>query len=514
MGKEERSTEGSQSIHSNEEPGFSIPPPTDRWGFVARAQLPPPPTERSRLLKENRRLLKWVAMRSNDDFASLSPERRGALSAARRTQLERRIYKGIPDAIRGLVWQTLSGSRTWDGPAYSELRDRATAEPPPEELDPAIVDQIELDLNRTFPSHFLWLPTKPQNVMGGGGAANGAAWCGGPNTCCQSHVASSSGRVNADMTASESLPAVEGTKPPALPGGKLAADDEPLTLDEPFEMVEHDEPTDKEKEGLHREMMASLRRADTDASDQPSEPLGTASNEPSEISTTSSSVVSSFSSGVMEGFVTEFGHATGEAGPPGVDLLRTLLRMYALHDSEVLYCQSMNFVAGTLLMYMTPDVAFRTFAHLLGPLGFRRMYLPGLPLLLDCLEELQTQMDKQVPKLALHLQKHSVHPSLFATQWFMTFGLDQFPFAMGVRLLDLVFYERSLEPLFRVSIALLKRRQKQLVAIRDPSELMRALRQVPSAIDDIDNLFARDVHGAKLKLSRQLLRVDYAKSGG
>ena len=81
--------------------------------------------------------------------------------------------------------------------------------------------------------------------------------------------------------------------------------------------------------------------------------------------------------------------------PTGVEQLRVLLRMYAVLDPEAAYCQSMNFVCGTLLMYAPPEVAFRVFAHLMGPLGFRRMYLPGLPLLMDCLDELGEQRESR-----------------------------------------------------------------------------------------------------------------------
>jgi hypothetical protein len=539
--QDEQMTEGTHSQHSTDEIAVPIPPPTDRWGFVS-SSIPPvvqagPPQaeERRRLLKENRRLLKWVSMRGSDDFASLSPERRGALGASRRAQLERRVHKGIPDAIRGVVWQTLSGARTWTVPDYHELRAQAMAEPPPDELDPAIVDQIELDLNRTFPSHFLWLPTKPRAVLGatlraigtGRGAGGGSTGVGGGSAGAGGGEAAA---PVAEAGAGSAAPAVVGgASAPVInsgvrtveeagagevEGGSLAAE---VSMDEPFEMVELEEPADDyAKTSLARQMMASLADGDDDDESEGLEagPSRSHSRAASEVSGASSSLVSSFSSGMVEGMLSELGSGAGGATPPGVDLLRTLLRMYALHDSEVLYCQSMNFVAGTLLMYMTPEVAFRTFAHLLGPLGFRRMYLPGLPLLMGCLDELQLQMDKQLPKLAAHLRRHGVHPSLFATQWFMTFGLDQFPFAMGVRLLDLVFYEGSLSPLFRLALALLRRRHRQLVAIRDPSELMRALRQLPAAIDDVDGFFTKDVPAQKLKLSRELLRAPSAGEAG
>lgn len=178
--------------------------------------------------------------------------------------------------------------------------------------------------------------------------------------------------------------------------------------------------------------------------------------------------------------------------------------MYAVLDPEAAYCQSMNFVCGTLLMYAPPEVAFRVFAHLMGPLGFRRMYLPGLPLLMDCLDELGEQLARQLPRLDRHLQTFGVGPSLFATQWFMTFGLDQFPFGMALRLLDLLFYERTVMPLFRLALALLKKRQRALLAIRDSTEMMTALRRLPLDISDdkIEAFFSRDVAAQKPKLSR------------
>lgn len=109
------------------------------------------------------------------------------------------------------------------------------------------------------------------------------------------------------------------------------------------------------------------------------------------------------------------------------------------------------------------------------------------------------QTKRLLPKLHAHFQKHGIEPSLFATQWFMTFGLDRcFPFAMGVRLLDLIFFERSLRrarastplvhaplpsgrpcrsrtyprpapgrPVFRVAIAMLQHQQHALLQLDD-----------------------------------------------
>lgn len=66
------------------------------------------------------------------------------------SKLKRRIRKGVPDALRGIVWQLLSGGRSL------QLRNKGIYE----ELvlskkgEENIESEIIRDLNRTFPSHF------------------------------------------------------------------------------------------------------------------------------------------------------------------------------------------------------------------------------------------------------------------------------------------------------------------------------------------------------------------------
>lgn len=460
---------------------YSAVPCTDRWGFVAS----PPPvqlaaTERRRLLTENRRLLKWMAMRGSDDFASLDPSRRGSLSSGWRAQLQRRVHKGIPDPLRGRLWRVLSGANLWSVSGYDELRAGAMAEPP-RGLDLAFLDQIELDLNRTFPYHVLYMPPRPSVFEAA--AADG--------------------------------PACNRTAESADAGGGAEGCSE-AGSEEPFEVVDVEESEMASLSLAPASSCASLS-ARSEASAARCEASASAS-------TASSSATSSWgdtahgatvdlAATTAVAYTTAAGAARAGAGPgcelfsPGVDLLRTLLRMYALHDPAVSYCQSLNFVAGTLLIYMSPPDAFCAFAHLMGPLGLRGLYLPGLPLLLECLDELDRQLVLQLPRLSRHLLAHGVEPSLYATSWFMTCGLDQFPFAMAVRTLDLVFYERSLAPLFRLALSLLARRQRQLIATRDSSALMSALRALPGTVTDIDAFFATEVAAQPVTLPKALLQL-------
>ena len=109
---------------------------------------------------------------------------------------------------------------------------------------------------------------------------------------------------------------------------------------------------------------------------------------------------------------------------------------------------------------------------------------------------------RHLPLLARRLEQEGVELSLFATQWFMTLGLDHFEFDFALRLVDLVTLEQGLAPVFRVAIALLLRQQKALLATKDSTQLMLALRNLPATIDDASDFFARDVQSLRVVFSR------------
>ena len=81
---------------------------------------------------------------------------RQKLPAATRRLLARRVPKGVPDALRGTVWCGLSGAQALmeDRPgAYAALKRRAAVEG---SIPEVVASQIDNDLNRTYPDHFLW----------------------------------------------------------------------------------------------------------------------------------------------------------------------------------------------------------------------------------------------------------------------------------------------------------------------------------------------------------------------
>ncbi|XP_010942751.1 uncharacterized protein [Elaeis guineensis] len=128
------------------EPG-PIPPsqPVDRFGFIKQEQNSPDGITKSRPAneheREERRIRKWrkmIGVGGSDwkHYVRRKPH-----------VVKRRIRKGIPDCLRGLVWQLISGSRDlllMNPGVYEQL---VIYETSASELD------IIRDISRTFPSH-------------------------------------------------------------------------------------------------------------------------------------------------------------------------------------------------------------------------------------------------------------------------------------------------------------------------------------------------------------------------
>lgn len=137
-----------KQIGADFEPG-PVPPyrPVDKYGFVKSDQVNPtvevstkfkPSNEQER---EQRRVRKWRKMIGVGGTDWKHYVRR------KPNVVKRRIRKGIPDCLRGLVWQLISGSRDlllMHQGVYEQL---VLYETSSSELD------IIRDISRTFPSH-------------------------------------------------------------------------------------------------------------------------------------------------------------------------------------------------------------------------------------------------------------------------------------------------------------------------------------------------------------------------
>jgi len=143
VNKYDRGRENAEQIDPWEDPAFEIYHVTDRYGFIHDKRLPESlkPDIRDRDL-ENSRLKKWLKM--------INP--RVWDHELKTGKLKKRLYKGIPDAVRGEVWSRLlhiQKTKAEQKDKYEEMRKLARLWSPD-------LRQIDLDVNRTYRDHLMF----------------------------------------------------------------------------------------------------------------------------------------------------------------------------------------------------------------------------------------------------------------------------------------------------------------------------------------------------------------------
>lgn len=137
-----------------------------------------------------------------------------------------------------------------------------------------------------------------------------------------------------------------------------------------------------------------------------------------------------------------------------------ILVAYSNLDVEVGYCQGMSTIAAFLLLYFDEAGAFAGLVKLMARDNLRLMYRTGFPLLFEYFWIQERLMKKFLPNLWIHLEKHSITTSIYATKWYLTLFLS-FPTRLAARIWDLfLFYGLDILPL--TAVALLKLHEKSI----------------------------------------------------
>ncbi|CAK9006393.1 unnamed protein product [Durusdinium trenchii] len=165
----------------------------------------------------------------------------------------------------------------------------------------------------------------------------------------------------------------------------------------------------------------------------------------------------------------------------GQQQLLNVLRAYSIFNAEVGYCQGMGFICGVLLMYMGEDDAFLMLISLLENYRMAGLFMPNLPLLNKYFFQLQRLLEINLPLLHEHLTEQGVEPTMYASQWFMTVCIYNFPFSTVVRVWD-IFLAEGVKIIFRIALALLKLNQEALLH-QSFEQILQTLKQAPSAVE-------------------------------
>ncbi|KAK2046080.1 TBC domain-containing protein [Colletotrichum somersetense] len=204
--------------------------------------------------------------------------------------------------------------------------------------------------------------------------------------------------------------------------------------------------------------------------------------------------------------------------PAIISSLRRVLHAFAIYNPRIGYCQSLNFLAGLLLLFMdSEEKAF----WLLNVIT--RVYLPGthemslegskvdLGVLMNAIRESMPavwakigddmEADPNAQRPAKPIKKprsrRKNQPSISSnrlppitlcmTAWFMSCFIGTLPIESTLRVWDVIFYEGS-KTLFRIALAIFKLGEAEVRSISDPMEMFSVIQAMPRRLLDANAL--------------------------
>ncbi|KAK9492147.1 hypothetical protein V1508DRAFT_440200 [Lipomyces doorenjongii] len=183
---------------------------------------------------------------------------------------------------------------------------------------------------------------------------------------------------------------------------------------------------------------------------------------------------------------------------PIVQALRRVLLAFSLYVPKTGYCQSLNFVAGLLLLFMEEEKAFWMLVII------TQKYLPGMHeinleganidqgVLMMCVKEsLPTVWNKIGAGLdGFHHDDMIMRLppiTLCTAAWFMSGFIGVLPIESVVRVWDCFFYDDS-KVFFRIALTIFKLGESQVDSVRDPMEIFQVVQTVPKHLLDANAL--------------------------
>ncbi|OIW04287.1 hypothetical protein TanjilG_00847 [Lupinus angustifolius] len=174
--------------------------------------------------------------------------------------------------------------------------------------------------------------------------------------------------------------------------------------------------------------------------------------------------------------------------PEGHASLRRVLVVYSFRDSDVGYCQGLNYVAALLLLVMkTEEDAFWMLAVLLENVLVSDCYTNNLS---GCHVDQRVFKDlvvKKCPRIASHLETLEFDVSLVTTEWFLCLFSKSLPSETTLRVWDVIFYEGA-KVIFNVALAIFKMKEDELLVTHHVGEVINVLQMTTHHLFDPDDL--------------------------
>lgn len=208
--------------------------------------------------------------------------------------------------------------------------------------------------------------------------------------------------------------------------------------------------------------------------------------------------------------------------PPIITSLRRVLHAFSIYNPRIGYCQSLNFLAGLLLLFVETEEQCFWLLNVITIIylpGTHDMSLEGSKVDLGVLmTELRDSMPSVWEKIGGELENlptarpgtsksaRKTRPilrrreqqtelsterlppiTLCMTAWFMSCYIGTLPIETTLRVWDVFFYEGS-KTLFRIALAIFKTGESEIKAVKDPMEMFGVVQTIPRRMIDANGL--------------------------
>ncbi|KAJ2804035.1 GTPase activating protein (GAP), partial [Coemansia helicoidea] len=202
----------------------------------------------------------------------------------------------------------------------------------------------------------------------------------------------------------------------------------------------------------------------------------------------------------------------GYQAPEGIDALRRVLNAYALRDPELGYCQAMNIVASTMLIFMTEEQVFWTLTVMCDRLvpGYYSPSMYGATLDQSIF---QTLVEETMPVLATRVAQNGIQLSIACLPWFLTLYINSMPLVYALRVLDCFFLEGP-RVMFQIGLAILKINGGALLEATDDGTFLHVLKEYYATLGDPAYPESRSARARQVTRFHELLYVAYSDFPG
>ncbi|KAI1911109.1 hypothetical protein LOZ12_004531 [Ophidiomyces ophidiicola] len=226
-------------------------------------------------------------------------------------------------------------------------------------------------------------------------------------------------------------------------------------------------------------------------------------------------------------------HLSDTPETPIIQSLRRVLYAFSIHNSKIGYTQSLNFIAGLLLLFLPEEKSF-WMLHIITSTflpGTHEVSLEGanadLWILMVALKEslpaVYTKVASPTPTTArsrpptITTTTRLPDITLGLTNWLMSMFIGSLPLETTLRVWDILFYEGS-RTFFRVALAIFRISQRDILSVSDPMEIFQIVQTAPKRMLDAsalaDDCFMRRFRFSQARIDslrvarRQAIRED------